>query len=495
MDFTALISRIKLDSLLPSEYARFSRIIHEGLILFLSGLPSGAQGEILQEQLHLGADCSFAQRLGHLAKHSPVLHKLGQTLARNQKISLSLRQELQKLEWIPPSIPRAVIEAELNRELGPLASQGIVLAPQAIAEASVAVVIPFTTQTSPHKEKPPVFDRVFKLLKPGIEEKLLIELELLEKVGALLDELTQDDDIPPIGYREVFEQVGSALRKEILLEREQHQLKEAAERYVHLPQIKIPQLLPLCSPRVTAMERISGRKLDAAEIRSPGLRKRLANLVIEALIIHPTFSSAEQTLFHADPHAGNLFYTDDEQLALIDWSQADHLQLLQQQAISKIILAAYSMQQDKILSLISGLALTHDFDRTRLKKIVSNALADVMTGNSPGFSWLINLFDHAAVDAGVRFPANVMLFRKSLLTISGIVEELTKQKDFIDSALFARFLRLFAEEWPMRWMPTLSASQCTHLSNTDLLDASFAMLTAAPSCFINYWQAILSRSK
>ena len=73
------------------------------------------------------------------------------------------------------------------RELGPLERLGIRLVPPAIAEASVAVVIPFDAR--PQEDGHNCKRRgVFKVLKPGIEERLDLELDLLGRVGSHLDE-------------------------------------------------------------------------------------------------------------------------------------------------------------------------------------------------------------------------------------------------------------------------------------------------------------------
>jgi ubiquinone biosynthesis protein len=65
---------------------------------------------------------------------------------------------------------------------------------------------------------------------------------------------------------------------------------------------------------MTAMERVDGRKVTDPG-SSPRERRRLARTLIEALIAQPFWSdSAASAIFHADPHAGNLFVTDDGRL-------------------------------------------------------------------------------------------------------------------------------------------------------------------------------------
>ena len=48
--------------------------------------------------------------------------------------------------------------------------------------------------------------------------------------------------------------------------------------------------------------------------------------VVSSMIARPVFSRERQALFHGDPHAGNLFLTDDGRLALLDWSLAGPLE-------------------------------------------------------------------------------------------------------------------------------------------------------------------------
>ena len=168
-DWNFLLDEAALASVFPGDYARFVRPIREGLIVFLEGLPKSHQEEILRRQVSLPLTAGISQRLGLLAQCCPVLHKLGQTLARDQRLAPELRHYLRELESLPPSASDESIAAELSRELGPLEKLGLSLTPPAIAEASVAVVIPFVCtegkSNSGHK------NGVFKLLKPGIEDK------------------------------------------------------------------------------------------------------------------------------------------------------------------------------------------------------------------------------------------------------------------------------------------------------------------------------------
>ena len=322
LHWDVLLDEASLASVLPPEYSHFARPIRDGLAVFLAGLPGEEQVAMLRSQAALGPQATMSERLGGLARHCPVLQKLGQVLARDQRLPAELRFQLRQLESLPPTVPLAVLESTLRQELGSLERRGIVLCPPAIAEASVAVVIPFrfeaTRRNVSHREG------VFKVLKPGIQDRLDRELNLLERVGEHLDECCEELHIPHLDYQESFQQVRDKLRDEVRLENEQRHLQLASVTYAGDENVQIPALLPDCTTRVTAMERVTGVKVTDHDLVKRTDRRRLAEKVVRALVAGPVFSPVRESMFHGDPHAGNLFLTDDQRLAILDWSLVGH---------------------------------------------------------------------------------------------------------------------------------------------------------------------------
>ncbi len=191
---------------------------------------------------------------------------------------------------------------------------------------------------------------MFKILKPGVEERLEQELELFERVGAYLDERCDDFRIPHLDYRESFEQVRGKLRHEVRLDLEQRHLAQARAAYAGEPRVLVPALFAHCTPRVTAMERVTGRKVTEHRLGSTSAERRLAELVLDALIARPFFSRASQALFHGDPHPGNLFLTADRRLAILDWSLVGSLGERERAAVVQVALGGLM-----VAVLVSGL--------------------------------------------------------------------------------------------------------------------------------------------
>jgi ubiquinone biosynthesis protein len=477
MDWNVLIDESVLASVLPDEYARFARPVAGALAVFLEGLPAAHQEAVLADQAALAPSATPEERLAALARSCPALHKLGQILARDRRLSPELRRHLQDLESLPPSVPAETIQDILTGELGPLDRLGVTLLPPALAEASVAVVIPFR-QVSPPREG------VFKVLKPGIEERLEQELELLEGVGAYLDQRCEESGLPPLDYREAFQQVRDKLRHEYRLDLEQRHLTLARALYEGEPRVQVPALYEYCTRRVTAMERVTGGKVTEHDLAGAGDRRRLARLVVEALIARPVFARAGAALFHADPHAGNLFLTADGRLAVLDWSLVGWLGESERTAMVQVLLGALTLDAERIVAVLEQLAGRRRADRPALKGVVRARLARVRQGQVPGFTWLMGLLDEAVQTARLRVGADLLLFRKSLYTLEGVVADIGAGESRIDEVLLSEFLAHFIVEWPGRWLaPPNARGFATRLSNVDLL----RLLLSWPSTMARFW--------
>lgn len=479
VDWEWLAGDAVIGALLPKEHARYRRPIVEGMRRFLNGLPGPAVAQVLADQAALGPNASAEERLATLAERCPALHKLGQVLARDRRLAPELRGHLQRLESLPSTTPISDVRNALERDLGPLAVLGVKLQPPALAEASVAVVVPFLYQGDGEEELPD--QGVFKVLKPGIEERLALELDLLQDVGGLLDERCADFNIPPLEYREVFDQVREKLATEVNLHGEQLHLEQAAATYAGEPEVLIPQLFPFRSNRITAMERIEGHKVTEPGVLDDWDRRRLAELIVEVLIAGPIWSPASQAAFHADPHAGNLFVTPDRRLAILDWSLTGALGESERVAMTQIVLGGLSLSACQVRSGLLELAFDDRADVLALEEVVADALRSVRMGTFPGFSWLMALLDDAVLRARLHPETDLILFRKALLTLDGVLADVSADVR-LDELLPFLFLRRLAREWPRRLVtPPFSRALETRLSSADL--ALFLLrLPWTPAC-------------
>ncbi len=473
MHWGLIITDTLISEVIPEDYAGYRAPAREALIFFLEGLPEARQSEILKNQISLPPACTAPERISVLARSCPSLHKLGQTLARDHRLSPELRKHLQGLESLPPSLPPEAVQDILTRELGPLDNLGIGLLP-AIAEASVAIVVPFRVD---RVRSEAASEGVFKILKPGIRERLEDELEMLERVGSYLDQRIGEFGIPRINYGETFEHVRTKLLSEVRLDLEQRNLAIARDIYSDKRTILIPALFrEYCTPRVTAMERIKGKKVTEQDLSQKWKKGRLAGLIISELIARPLFSKDGPDLFHGDPHPGNLFLTWDDRLAILDWSLTGSLSEREHAAFSAIILGAITLHPGRIAAALVELTDNRGFDREALRRVVGSALAKISEGRVPGLTWVTSMLDEAVKEAGLRFGADLLLFRRVIHILTGVITDIGGDTNLVDEVLIERFIGSFMLEWPFRWLaPPDSREFATRLSNADITELMFTL--------------------
>ena len=299
----------------------------------------------------------------------------------------------------------------------------------------MAVVIPFVALEP--KDRTAASGGVFKLLKPGIEDRLELELELLSQVGADFDKKFIELDIPAMDYEELFEQIREKLQHEVCLDQEQYNLPQAADVFADQPLVHIPALLPHCTPRVTAMERIDGVKVTDRRFADPLNRASWPNWS-SMLWSRPIFSRGDHAMFHADPHAGNLM-AHDNRLAILDWSLVGFLGEPERLAIVQMVQGAITLDARRIVEILESLNTSARIDSAALYAIVQASLKQIRHGRLPGLAWLVDLLDDAVHVAGLRVASDLMLMRKSLHTLEGVVAEIGDGAVELDDVLMNDF--------------------------------------------------------
>jgi ubiquinone biosynthesis protein len=459
---TAIRAWISSVQLVPEGLAEYAALVTDGLLFFLERLPASRLAAIVGDQLAMNEDASPDDRLVALLRRCPTLHKLGQVVSHESGLPAELRVRLQRLESMAPAPGNGDIERMVERELGTVA--GLAIAPEALAEGSVAFIVPFAWTDAPAG-----LPRrgVFKALKPDAEAHLLEDLAIWPALGDYLEERSAYYGLASLEFRSTLDGVANLLLNEIRLDREQERLDWARQFYADSPRVVVPQLLPLCTPRLTAMERIDGWKVTDSPA-NVATRRSLARTLVEALLAKPFWSPpAAAAVFHADPHAGNLLATSDERVAILDWALTTRLNEAQLAAVVQTLLGAATLDESLVLRALSGLGEVKNA-RT-LRAMVARGLADVRRGVFPGFEWLTPLLDGLARTASVTFPEETALFRKSLLTLRGVVRDVSPHTS-VDEILIRDGGREFLGESPLRALaPFESRAFGTHVSNADLL--------------------------
>lgn len=473
---SGLLAAIPWQDLLPERYAGWRPLLAEGLGFFLENLSPKRRKEIIAAQMCLPLTAGTAERLTALCAQSPALHKAAQVVARQRGLPAELRQRLQALESLPSSQHMAPLAAQLRHELG--GDLPLQLGDAPLAEGSVAVVLPFAWTEQGERRA-----GVFKLVRPGIDARLAEDRALLPHLAAFLAERGRALGLPALDYQDMFATIGRRLREEVLFEREQHNLRAAGAALSGDPLLYVPRLLPWCTPRVTAMERVFGVKITDAALAAPQ-RARIAEGLVTGLMGRPFFSSDDCALFHGDLHAGNLLLTQvGARVAVLDWSLATRLDRAQRAALVGIALGALGMDARKIRRSLAGLGQM-SADHPALAEPVDRALDRyVQRGGLPGLDWMLALLDDVAASGAPAYPENLLVLRKTWLSLSGVLADLAGGP-VPDAGLMKLGLLQFLAELPGRSLTPLDLpGVATHASNAEVL----ALLTRLPFATTQWW--------
>jgi ubiquinone biosynthesis protein len=471
--------------LVPDIYAEYRPLVVDGFVQFLGRLSNERIEAIVSEQLMLPEETSVDERLVAMLHQCPTLHKLGQVVSHDKRLAPALRERLQSLESLAPTTELSSIEAVLARELNGIPA-GIELAPRALAEGSVAVVLPFGWN-EPGERLPR--RGVFKILKPLAEQQMREELGLFPAMGEYLEERCKHYGLPALDYRNTLDSVRSLLLNEIRLDLEQSHLAKAERFYAGEHEVHVPRLLPFCTPHVTAMERIDGVKVTNPRLEAER-RRKLAATIIESLLAKPFWSAEPLAVFHADPHAGNLFASEDGRLAILDWALIVELTREQRAAVMQAALGALTLDEQQTIRAIASLGKV--LERRKLEDAVADAFRLVRRGVFPGFDWLTGLLDGVMAAGAMQFPEELTLFRKALLTLSGVVSDVSGRPS-LDQVLTKTGAAQFFRELAGRPLARIDSRDFgSHLSNEDLI-CTWAALFFVPSRYwIASWRDVLS---
>jgi len=469
----AIGSWLQTVSIVPDDYREYAQLVVDGLLFFLGRLPADRLEAIVAAQLAIPEDASADDRLVALVRECPTLHKLGQVIARQAGLPLELRARLQALESLVPPAGSYDVPALVAREIG--AIPGLSVEGDAFAEGSVAFVAGFTWEPEPGA---PVRHGVFKALKPGAQARLLEDLAIWPDLGVHLAERSHAAGLPRLDFRTLLDGVAHLLRSEIRLDLEQERMAQARRWYAGSTDVVIPELFAFCTPRLTAMERIDGVKVTDPSV-PPATRRKLARTIVGALLAKPFWTpEACAPFFHADPHAGNLFATPQGKLAIFDWALTTRLSEAQAAAVVQSLASAAMLDE---LGVRAALAELGDIvDAAAVCAGVAAAIGAVRRGAFPGFGWLTPLLDDLGRSGAMSFPESTALFRKLLLTLTGVIRDVCPGAS-IDDVLIAGGGRQFrSESWRRPLAPYDSRAFGTHVSNRDLvaLLGSFALTPA-----------------
>jgi ubiquinone biosynthesis protein len=403
----------------PSQLARFRDI---ALLAWKYGRAAKPTSDALADLLAEGGDAVPADSpaatgealAADLEALGPTFVKLGQVLAtRADLLPISYIEALARLQDKVAPFEYAEVERIVEAELGVRISKAFSsFDPTPLAAASLGQV-----HRAALRDGRLV---VVKVQRPGVREIIAADLAALDKIAATLERHTE------AGRR--YDLVGlvaefrRSLVKELDYRLEAQNLLRLGENLAQFERLTVPQPIDdYTTSSVLTMDYVRGRKLTSIgpltriDIDATALAGELFHAYLHQVLV--------DGFFHADPHPGNVFLTDDGRLALLDLGMVGNVSPELQDRLLRLLLAASAGKGEEAASAIEAIGLKlPDFDSAKLKQVVAPLVAQNAgaTIQQLAIGRLLLELSHGANGAGLRVPPELALLGKTLLHLDEI---------------------------------------------------------------------------
>jgi ubiquinone biosynthesis protein len=412
------LKRYKEIALLLWKHARFDLVRQMGIndVVDREAATAVGAGEPLPEQL---AD--------DLEAMGPTYVKLGQVLSgRPDLLPEAYVKALARLQDKVKPFSYAEVEQIVSTELGVRMSKAFShFDPEPIAAASMGQV-----HSAALRDGRLV---VVKVQRPNIRKQIADDFEVLEQIAEFLEAHTE------LGRRHRFltilEEFRLSIQQELNYDREARNLIALGANLKEFEGIQVPQPIQDYSTRsVLTMDYVQGRKITSIgplgrlELNGAPLAEELFRAYLKQVLV--------DGMFHADPHPGNVFLTDDGRIALLDLGMVGHTTEAMQANLFNLLLAISEGNSDEAADLVIRLSqTTEDCNAAEFRRCIGQLMAsrrnqglqDINVGRS-----LLEVSRNAA-DNGFFVPRELTLLGKTLLQLDEIGKILDPAFDPNDS--------------------------------------------------------------
>ena len=353
-----------------------------------------------------------------LEKMGATFIKLAQLLStRADLLPMPYLEALTRLQDDVEPISYDAVEQTIQTELGVRISKAFPeFDPVPIAAASLGQVHRATT----HEGRAVVV----KVQRPGVREQIVGDLEALADVAKFLDSHTET------GRRYEFQPMLAELRKSLLREldyrQEARNLVTFGDNLKEFASLVVPRPVDdYTTSRVLTMDYIQGRKITALtplarlELEGAELAEQFFHAYLKQMLI--------DGFFHADPHPGNVFLTEDNRIALIDLGMIGRITPRMQENLLQLLLAISEGRGDEVADLTIKMGEPkEEFDEPGFTRLISDLVVqhqDASLTEIDAGRVAIEI-TRIAGERGFRLPVEFALIAKTLLNLDQVVHTL-----------------------------------------------------------------------
>jgi ubiquinone biosynthesis protein len=272
-------------------------------------------------------------------------------------------------------------------------------------------------------------DVVVKVQRPNIREEMTKDLDVLSDIATFLDSHTEAGR--KYEFTPLLEEFRKSLLRELDYRTEARNLATFAENLREFERIIVPQPVDdFTTSRVLTMDYIRGKKITTL---SP-----LAKIDLDGYVLaeHLFRAYMQQILidgfFHADPHPGNVFLTDDGRIAIIDLGMVARLSPRFQDTLLQLLLSISNGHGDETADVTIKMGEPKaDFDEKGFRAAVADLVLE--NHNTPleqlNSGRVVLRIQQMAGECNFRLPREFTMIAKTLLNLDQVVHTLDPKFD------------------------------------------------------------------
>ena len=390
-----------------------------------AGLDEALEGELVPESDQSEDPEQLAADLEQLG---PAFVKLGQVLStRADLLPPRYLEALSRLQDNLEPFSFAEVERIVQEDLGVRISKAFAsFESEPVAAASLGQV---------HRARLRDGREVaVKVQRPNIRERMAEDLATIEDIADFLDRHTSAG--PQFDFTQMVHEFRRAVTQELDYRREANNLQRVAQNLEGFPRIVVPKPIDdYTSSRVLTMELVKGRKVTSLtplvrqEIDGRGLALELFRGYLHQIIVNG--------FFHADPHPGNVFLTDDGRVALLDLGMVSRLTPNRQEQLLKLLLAVSEGDGDRATALAIQMGEARgNVDESRLRRDVQDLLSAYLDAPLARVQVGRAMMELTRISGSnnLRMPSELTLLGKTLLNLDQVGRALDPDFD-VNTAL------------------------------------------------------------
>lgn len=374
-----------------------------------------------------GYDQTPEELVDDLKAMGPTYIKLGQLLStRPDLLPDPYLEELSTLqdnaEPIPFNSVREIVENEIHARIShafnefneePIASASIGQVHHAVLRSGAKVAV--------------------KIQRPGVREKFLRDLDTLREMAEWA--VNHTETARKYALDEILEDLRRILLNELNYTREAHNLTRMGENLKKFSGLVVPSpIMDYSTENMLTMEFIEGQKVVGL---SPVKQVEIdCDVLVDELVEAYLQQVIDDGFVHADPHPGNIHFTKDHKIALLDLGMVAQISTKNQEFILQLMVALSEDDGEKAADILIDMGrLQEDYNLELFRKVIHQLVMESKDSKAKDMKTgrMLIQMNMAAAQNGIILPVDINILGKVLLNLDQIIAVLAPDFNLRDA--------------------------------------------------------------